>query len=247
MLISRMPNDRRAFRPGGTFFFTLVTYRRARFLCDDAARALLRRAIDACRAVSSFDVDGVVLLPDPLHAMWTLPEGDADFSSRGSRIKKRFTDAWVSAGGWEGAVSPSRSRNRRRGVWQRRFRGTRDPRRGRLERHLNDIHDNPIKHGLAACAHAWPWSSFHRLVRDGACDAGWCCGCERGLVGMPDFKGMDTERSRWGLVRIRETVRRSTCGRYKTESTGSPSSRSVSQYLRVWRLRRPPLPRVSMK
>ena len=116
-----MPNYRRAFRPGGTFFFTLVTHRRGRFLCDDLARALLRRSIDACRAVAPFEVDAFILLPDHLHAIWTLPEGDADFSSRGSRIKKRFTHEWVAAGGSEGAVTDSRRRNRRRGVWQRRF------------------------------------------------------------------------------------------------------------------------------
>ena len=69
-----MPNYRRVVRPGGTFFLTLVTYRRARFLCDDLARELLRRAIDACRAVAPFEVDAFVLLPEHLHAIWTLPE-----------------------------------------------------------------------------------------------------------------------------------------------------------------------------
>ena len=64
-----MPNYRRAFRPSGTFFFTLVTYRRARFLYDDPARPLLHRAIDACRAVAPFRIDAFVLLPDHFHAI----------------------------------------------------------------------------------------------------------------------------------------------------------------------------------
>ena len=189
-----MPNYRRAFRPGGTFFFTLVTYRRARFLCDDLARDLLRQAIDTCRVDQPFGADAFVLLPDHLHAMWTLPDGDADFSKRWGRIKKFFTQAWTAAGGWEGAVSDSRRGNHRRGVWQRRFwehviRDETD-----LRRHLDYIHYNPIKHRLVDCAHAWQWSSFHRLVREGACDPTRCCGCGgRAPVAVPNFDGLDTE------------------------------------------------------
>ena len=114
-----MPNYRRAFQPGGTFFFTLVTCRRARFVCDNLARALLRRAIDACRAVALFEVDALVLLPDHLHTIWTLPAGDADFFTRWMRINRSFTRAWVEAGGWEGAVSDSRRRNCPRGEFER--------------------------------------------------------------------------------------------------------------------------------
>ena len=88
--------------------------------------------------------------------------------------------------------SDSRFRNRRRGVWQRRFwehviRDETD-----LARHLHYIHYNPIKHGLVQCAHAWPWSSFHRLVRAGVYDTRWCCGCDRKRVPLPDFDGLDT-------------------------------------------------------
>ena len=194
-----MPNYRRAFRPGGTFFFTLVTYRRARFLCDEPARVLLRGAMEQCRAECPFTLDAMVLLPDHLHAMWTLPEGDTDFSSRWGRIKKSFTQAWVTAGGWEGAISESRGRNRRRGVWQRRFwehtiRDERD-----YERHLNYIHFNPIKHNHVTCAHAWKWSSFHRLVKENLYEPHWCCGCDGRLVREPDFEGLKVEEMEAGF------------------------------------------------
>src|SRR5258708_14402278 len=116
-----MPNYRRAFRPGGTFFFTLVTYRRARFLCDEMARTILHDAIATCQSESPFEIDAMVLLPEHLHAIWTLPDGDSDYSSRWSRINRRFTQSLTACGGWEGAISDSRRRNHRRGVWQRRF------------------------------------------------------------------------------------------------------------------------------
>jgi len=189
-----MPNYRRAYRPGGTFFFTLVTYRRAGFLCDEPARAMLRSAIERCRSAYPFVTEAMVLLPDHLHALWTLPEGDADFSRRWGRIKKAFTQAWVGAGGWEGAISDSRADNRRRGVWQRRFwehtiRDERD-----YERHLHYIHYNPVKHGLAACPHAWPWSSFRRLVTENIYEPDWCCTCDGRVAEEPDFEGLHVEQ-----------------------------------------------------
>ncbi len=188
-----MSNYRRAVRPGGTFFFTLVTHRRAPFLCEDVARGLLRRAIDDCRAVSPFEIDAFVLLPNHMHAMWTLPEGDADFSSRWMRIKRSFTLGWIAVGGAEEAISDARRTNRRRGVWQRRFWEHTIRDQADYERHLNYIHYNPIKHGLARCAHAWRWSSFHRLVSEGVYDPGWCCACDRLPLPSPDFGTMDTD------------------------------------------------------
>jgi putative transposase len=188
-----MPDYRRLFRPGGTYFFTVVTYRRAPFLCDDLARPLLRAAINQCQENYPFTTDALVLLPDHLHAIWTLPQGDSDFSGRWGRIKKSFTQAWMASGGWEGAISDSRISNRRRGVWQRRFwehmiRDQRD-----YERHLDYIHYNPVKHSYARCAHGWDWSTFHKLIRQKVYEPSWCCSCNGQALKVPDFGDMEVE------------------------------------------------------
>ena len=65
--------------PGGTYFFTLVTYNRQPLFRDVAARRLLRKAFVRCRRDRPFELDAIVLLPDHLHCIWTLPKGDADF------------------------------------------------------------------------------------------------------------------------------------------------------------------------
>jgi putative transposase len=77
-----MPEYRRAFSPGGTFFFTLVTYQRRPIFQDESARRHLRQAIASCRRSHPFVLNAMVLLPDHLHAIWTLPQGGADFSKR---------------------------------------------------------------------------------------------------------------------------------------------------------------------
>jgi len=174
-----MPEYRRAFEPGGTFFFTLVTEGRRPFLTTSAARRLLRTAFASTRERFPFTVDAIVLLTDHLHTIWTLPPGDADFSTRWSFLKRQFTKAWLAAGGREQPATESRRRNRRRGVWQRRFwehviRVEED-----LVRHCDYIHYNPVKHGLVACPHAWPHSSFHRFVDERVYERDWACSCAR--------------------------------------------------------------------
>jgi len=131
----------------------------------------------ACKAKHPFTIVALVLLPDHLHTIWTLPEEDADFSTRWSILKTCFTLAWLAAGGGEGAISSSRRRNRRRGVWQRRFWEHRIRDQDDFNRHLNYIHYNPVKHGLARCPHAWPHSTFGKWVKRGAYRTDWCCGC----------------------------------------------------------------------
>jgi putative transposase len=116
----RMSDYRRYFVAGGTFFFTVVTERRAPIFTDLPARQILRRAMRRCFRRLPVDVVAIVLLPDHLHVLWTLP-GDIAYSLRWRWIKREFTREWLSLGGAEQARRPSRLRERRRGVWQRRF------------------------------------------------------------------------------------------------------------------------------
>lgn len=173
-----MPNYLRARDPGGTFFFTLVTERRQPILTTDLGRQLLSDAICVALAERPVTVQAMVLLPDHLHAIWTLPEDDTDYSMRWSLIKRRFAREWLRAGGDEQRTSESRQRVRRRGVWQRRF-WEHLVRSHEFEEIAAYIHMNPVKHGLATCPHAWEWSTFHRWVDDGRLKRDWRCVCER--------------------------------------------------------------------
>ena len=128
-----------------------------------------------------------VILPDHLHTIWTLPDGDDDFSTRWRDIKAAFTKRYLDAGGIEAARSASRVARRNRGVWQRRFwehliRDADD-----FRRHVEYIHFNPVKHRRARCPHAWPHSSFGRWVRRGDLRPDWCCVCTDTVPNLPDF------------------------------------------------------------
>lgn len=171
-----MTTWRRVYVSGGTYFFTLVTANRAEILTTPVARSLLRTVIQECRAEWPFETLSVVLMPDHLHTLWSLPEGDTEYSKRWGWMKKEFTKRWLEAGGTEQSVSRSKRRNRRRGVWQRKFweHAIRDERD--FERHFDYIHYNPVKHALVDRAVDWPWSSFHRCVRSGIYPLDWGCG-----------------------------------------------------------------------
>jgi putative transposase len=167
---------RRAFLPGGTFFFTQVTESRAPILTISPGRSMLRTAMLECQQRWPFEVLAIVLLPDHLHTVWRLPEGDSDYSKRWGWIKKEFTKDWLAAGGAEQPISDSRHGNRRRGVLQRRFweHVIRDE--ADFQRHVDYLHYNPVKHGYVACCRDWPWSSFQRYVRSGVYPPEWGCG-----------------------------------------------------------------------
>ncbi|MEZ6068209.1 MAG: transposase [Planctomycetaceae bacterium] len=160
-------------REGSIYFFTVVTHRRRPILTTDLGRRCLRDAIRAVRVDRPFLMLGVVLLPDHLHAIWELPRGDGDYSTRWRRIKSLFTNDWLAAGGTSIGVTRSRAAQGERGVWQRRFyeHTCRDD--DDLKRCLDYLHVNPLKHGLVSRVIDWPWSSFHRYVRLGEYTPEW--------------------------------------------------------------------------
>jgi len=154
---------------GATYFFTVVVAdrRHGALLVDHVAA--LRDAFRHVRARHAFALDAIVVLPDHLHCLWTLPEHDADYAGRWRLIKARFSRS-IPPGE---CISPSRSRHGERGIWQRRYwehliRGDSD-----LERHLDYIHYNPVKHGHVVAPGDWPHSSFRKFVAAGVYDADW--------------------------------------------------------------------------
>jgi putative transposase len=163
-----MTNYRRNLVPGGRFFFTVnLADRRSRLLTDQVD--LLRAAFGLVRGRHPFAIDAIVVLPDHLHAIWTLPEGDADYPSRWRLIKAAFSRALPGAE----SVSKSRLAKGERGVWQRRYweHTLRDE--DDFVRHVDYIHFNPVKHGHVRRVKDWPHSSFHRMVRLGHYPQDW--------------------------------------------------------------------------
>lgn len=171
-----MSNYRRMRVEGGTYFFTVnLADRRQRLLVDYVP--MLRVAFIETKALRPFIVDAIVVLPDHLHCVWTLPPGDCDFSSRWRRIKAKFS-AQIPA-----AVSTCTTTRGERGIWQRRFweHVIRDDADYRA--HFDYIHYNPVRHGHVSSAANWPFSSFHRYVRQGIYPADWACAATTGEFG----------------------------------------------------------------
>ncbi len=163
-----MPDYRRHRVAGGTYFFTVNLLDRRRPLLVDHID-LLRASVRRVHALMPFHIDAWVVLPEHMHALWTLPEGDGDFPRRWQAIKMAFSKGIIPGE----ARSDSRRIRKERGIWQRRYwehtiRNDRD-----YAVHMDYIHFNPVKHGLVADAAAWPYSSFHRCVAQGLYPATW--------------------------------------------------------------------------
>jgi putative transposase len=163
-----MTDYRRNFIAGGFFFFTVnLADRRSRLLTEYIDE--LRTAFRETRRNHSFTTEAMVVLPDHLHTVWTLPEGDADFATRWRLIKSTFSRNLPIGE----RISGSRAAKGERGIWQRRYWEHTIRDESDFARHIDYIHINPIKHGLVTRVRDWPYSSFHRMVTLGVYPEDW--------------------------------------------------------------------------
>jgi len=156
--------------PGGTYFFTVTLRDRSSDLLV-AHIDSLRYAFQTTRHERPFSVDAIVILPDHLHAIWTLPAGDADYAGRWRALKSRFTHLLR----YQGVPLQADARGEYR-LWQRRYwehtiRDDKD-----RQRHVDYIHYNPVKYGLVKRVSDWPFSSFHQFVKRGWLPLDWAGG-----------------------------------------------------------------------
>ena len=172
-----MSNYRRVFVPGGTYFFTLVTWHRRPLLASEERIELLRNAFRHIKAERPFVIEGIVVMPDHLHCILRLPSGDADYPGRWREIKQRFSRA----------VDIRTNHRNERPVWQRRFYEHLVRDENDWCRHMDYLHYNPVKHGLVRRVAEWPWSSFRRAVERGWYSEDW------GSVTPENLEGVELE------------------------------------------------------
>ena len=169
-----MTDYRRFYIPNATWFFTVN-------LAERHNNHLLIEKVDALRAAfryvkerRAFHINAIVIMPDHLHCIWTLPPDDADFSTRWNLLKGHFSRA-IEKGE---RVSKSRDKRRERGIWQRRFWAHLIVDQADFNNHVDYIHWNPVKHGWVKQVADWRYSSFHKYVELGIYSNTWGCSGE---------------------------------------------------------------------
>jgi putative transposase len=158
----------------------VVAYRRQSILCNETIRNALRKAIETVRVSRPFVIDAWVLLPDHLHCVWTLPDGDADFSTRWMIIKRTVSLACGEAYRRTDWMTASKLNHRESTIWQRRFWEHQIRNQEDFARHVDYIHFNPVKHGHVQQVADWPYSTFHHHVQNGVYANDWA-GAKNGV------------------------------------------------------------------
>ena len=159
---------RRARVAGGTYFFTANLADRS---ADTLVRYIddLRQAISKIKATHPFSILAMVVLPEHLHTIWRMPEGDADYPMRWSLIKAGFSRRLGSGE----RIRHSRAAKRERGIWQRRYWEHQIRDEADLARHVDYIHYNPVRHGWVSLPIDWPYSTLHGYIDRGLVSRDW--------------------------------------------------------------------------
>jgi putative transposase len=173
-----MPNYRRAWHPGGTYFFTVNLLQRHGNDLLIRHVDLLRNVVRSVQSRHPFRIHGWVVLPEHLHSVIELPPGDADFATRWRLIKMAFSKTLPKTE----RLSTVRAERGERGIWQRRYwehliRDDKD-----MQAHMDYVHFNPVKHGLVKRVIDWPVSTFHALVKQGVYPPDWGGGHDTDLA-----------------------------------------------------------------
>ena len=164
-----MTNYRRLFVPGAAWFFTVNLQERHNNHLLVENLDLLRAAFTYVKERKPFRIDAVVIMPDHLHCIWTLPSEDGDYPIRWNMLKGYFSHA-IPQGE---KISTSRRQRRERGLWQRRYWAHLLTDQNDFNCHVDYVHWNPVKHGRVKQVVDWPHSSFHRYVKEGVYPADW--------------------------------------------------------------------------
>lgn len=172
-----MPDYRRAWYPGGTYFFTVNLLQRQGNDLLTQHIDVLRQSVRSVRERHPFHIHGWVVLPDHLHCVIELPLEDADFATRWRLIKVGFSKAMPRGE----KLSAVRRRRGERGIWQRRYWEHLIRDEADYRAHMDYVHINPVKHGLVNRVADWPYSTFHHLVAEGVYAPDWAGGPEMGL------------------------------------------------------------------
>lgn len=154
-----MPSYRRNHLSGGTYFFTVNLQDRTQTYLTGYID-ILRDAVRTVKNNRPFKIDAWVVLPDHMHAIWTLPKSDSDYSSRWREIKKKFTKELRRLG-----INQPIWQNR---FWEHTIRDQKD-----FNHHFDYVHINPLKHGHVLVVKEWPYSTFHRSVIEGVYSIDW--------------------------------------------------------------------------
>ena len=175
---------RRHYSKGASYFFTVVTYGRRKIFNQSEAIVGLRSAFSSEIMRRPFYIEAIVIMPDHIHAIWTLPPEDEDYSIRWRNIKRLFTATIPPE--QRPVVFGSRKNKKEQAIWQRRFWEHRIRDENDFNHHVEYIHYNPVKHGLVARPADWPYSSIHRYIRNQVISPEW-----GSVLFLPDTLGRE--------------------------------------------------------